>query len=88
MSKFNYRTVVAIKGRLSTNQLLDEYDYASLIFLNTNTKEEREIFRTIGNVCQYILKSRGIDKPILSMTLLKQEQERAEHEFLNCECNC
>lgn len=81
MSKFNYRTVVALKGRLSNDQLLIEYEHASLVFLNTNVKEQRDIFRTVGNVCQYILKSRGIDKPKLSIALLKEEQERNEYEL-------
>jgi bacterioferritin (cytochrome b1) len=89
MSKFNYRVIVALRGRNTTQQLLDEYDQASLIFLNTNVKQEREIFRTIGNICQYILSSRGIVKDKLTMALLKHEEERNDYllsayESQNC----
>lgn len=66
---FNFKAVVAIHGRMDTKELSHKYDGMRLMFLNPPDQRHKNIARTVGNLCQYILRSRGINRPKLNKEL-------------------
>lgn len=77
MANLIYRRMVAIHGRFTTTDLVHKYNQMIDEYCKTNNSAAK----TIGNVCQYILKSRGIDLPVINKEVQDEYNECLVNRF-------
>ena len=74
----NFRNIVGRYSRLTTGQLIDEYDYHYDVYVNSYGRfiepnvAKRRLHQFIGNVCQYLLADRNVRRARLNLELIKQ----------------